>query len=255
MVPDRLRDALAEADDGLPARFIFIWPEPVPIASLVERGTTDAADRRNLLEKAARRLRGLKMGTNNHGKAEPIVLRIDHDAFALFDEQRAETMQRARAAAGLAGGWHGKNPGRLLRLALVFECLAWAAHDEQGCEPVSVSADAIVRAGGFIDYAGGMFERVIAGLAITRAQADAAQIARHVLAIAKAAPLGARLKPLNERQLYQHRGFTWARDPKGRAEAFSVLCDAGWVRRPHADGHGRPRGDWQVNPRILEAKA
>jgi hypothetical protein len=254
MVPDRLRDALAEADDGLPARLFFIWPEPVPIASLVKRSAEDAEGRRNMLEKAAGRLRALKMGTNNHGKAEPIVLSIDHDAFALFDEQRAETMQRARAAAGLAGGWNGKNPGRLLRLALVFECLAWAPRVDQGPEPVSISADAIVRAGGFIDYAGGMFERVIAGLAISRGQADAAQIARHILAIAQAAPEGARLKPLNERRLYQLRGFAWARDAKRRAEAFAVLCDASWVRRPHADGHGRPRGDWQVNPRILEAK-
>jgi hypothetical protein len=36
MVPDRLREALAEADDGLPARFIFMWPEPVPIAPLCQ---------------------------------------------------------------------------------------------------------------------------------------------------------------------------------------------------------------------------
>jgi hypothetical protein len=68
-----------------------------------------------------------------------------------------------------------------------------------------------------------MFERVVAGLAITRAQADAAQIARHLLAIAQAAPEGARLKPLNERRLYQLRGFAWARDAKRRAGAFAVL--------------------------------
>jgi hypothetical protein len=254
MVPDRLRDALAEADDGLPARLFFIWPEPVPIASLVERGAEDAANRRDLLEKAARRLRALKMGTDNHGNAEPITLRIDHDAFALFDEQRAEAMQRARAAAGLAGGWNGKNPGRLLRLALVFEYLAWAARDDHGPEPASVSADAIVGAGGFIDYAGGMFERVIAGLAIRRAQADAAQIARHILAIAQAAPEGARPKPLNERRLYQLRGFAWARDANRRAGAFAVLQDAGWLRPSQNDRHGRPRGDWQINPRIMEPK-
>jgi hypothetical protein len=36
MVPDRLRAALADADDGLPARFIFVWPDPVPIAPLCE---------------------------------------------------------------------------------------------------------------------------------------------------------------------------------------------------------------------------
>jgi hypothetical protein len=181
-------------------------------------------------------------------------LRLDGIAFDLFDEQRREAMLRARTASGLAGGWHGKNPGRLLRLALVFEYLAWAARDDSTPEPTRVSADAVVRAGGFVDYAAAMFERVIAGLAITRAQADAAQIARHVLTIAQAAPSRALLEPLNERSLYQRAGFSWARDAERRAEAFTVLCDAGWLRRPQADGHGRPRGDWQVNPRIFEAK-
>ena len=254
IVPDRLREALTDADDGLPARFIFVWPEPEPITALCERGATDAAERRRKLQTAATRLHGLKMDTDDSRQPIPIILRLDDDAFRLFDDQRQDTMRRARHASGLAGGWHGKNAGRLLRLALVFEALAWAALEVGASEPLSVSADATVRAGGFVDYAAAMFERVTAGLAITQAQADAAQIARHLLAIAKAAPLGARLKPLNERQLYQHRGFTWARDPRRRADAFAALCDAGWVRRPQPHGHGRPRVDWQVNPRILEAK-
>jgi hypothetical protein len=201
MVPDRLREALAEADDGLPARFIFMWPEPVPIAPLCQRGAIDAAEHRHTLESAARRLHALKMGTDDHGQPAPIALRLDGVAAGLFDEQRQEQMQRARAASGLTGGWHGKNPGRLLRLAIVFEYLAWAAGDGSTPEPTRVSADAVVRAGGFIDYAAAMFERVMAGLAITRAQADAAQIARHFVAIAQAAPSRAQLKPVGRADL------------------------------------------------------
>jgi Protein of unknown function (DUF3987) len=254
MVPDRLREALADADDGLPARFIFVWPEPVPIAPLCERGAIDAAERREILEEAARRLHALKMGTDNHGQPAPIALRLDSNAVALFDEQRQEAMEEARTASGLAAGWYGKNPGRVLRLALVFELLAWAARNDGAPDPTSVSADAVARAGGYIDYAADMFERVTSGLAVTRAQADAAQIARYVLAIAKAAPTCPRLKPLNERSLYQTRGFAWARNRERRTEALKVMQDAGWLRPAQADGHGRPRGDWQVNPRLLEAK-
>jgi hypothetical protein len=253
IVPDRLRGALSDADDGLPARFILIWPEPVPIAPLSECSPANAAERRDMLEKAARQLQTLKMGADYHDVQTPIAIRLDDNAFALFDEQRQEAMRRARAASGLAGGWHGKTPGRLLRVALVFELLAWAARDGAP-EPVSVSADAVVRAGGFIDYAAAMFERVIAGLAVGNAEADASQIARHVLANARAVPPRARLKPLNERSLYQRAGFSWARDAKRRAEALAVMSEADWVRRPQADGHGRPRGDWQVNPRLVEAE-
>ena len=249
MVPDRLREALSDTDDGLPARFIFIWPKLVPIAPLSKCSARDAADRRDTLEKAARRLQTLKMGADCHGEPTPIALRLDDKAFALFDEQRQEAMHQARAASSLAGGWHGKNPGRLLRLALVFELLAWAAR-YGAPEPASVSADAVVRAGGFIDYAAAMFERMITGLAIGRAEADAAQIARQVLANAGAAPA----KPLNERSLYQRAGFSWARDAERRADALAVLSEAAWLRRPQSDGHGRPRGDWQVNPRLVEAK-
>jgi hypothetical protein len=250
MVPDRLRETLSDADDGLPARFIFIWPKPVPIAPLSKCNAKEAADRRDTLEKAARRLQTPKMGADCHGEPTPIAMRLDDKAFALFDEQRQEAMQQARAASSLAGGWHGKNPGRALRIALVFELLGWAARSDGVPVPTTVSADAVVRAGGFIDYAAAMFERMITGLAIGRAEADAAQIARHVLANARASPPYA----LNERSLYQRAGFSWARDAERRADALAVLSEAAWLRRPQSDGHGRPRGDWQVNPRLVEAK-
>ncbi len=255
MVPDRLREVLADTDDGLVERKLFIWPEPAPITPLCDRGTTDAAERRVKLQNAAKRLHTLEMGADDHGTPAPHAQSLDTQARKLFDEQRQEQMQLARAASGLAAGWYGKNPGRLLRLALVFDLLAWAARDDGAADSVSVSADAIVRAGGYMDYASAMFERVIAGLAISHAQADAAQIARHVLAIIRAAPLRARLKPLNERSLYQRRGFAWARDAKRRADAFRVLQDDGWLRAAQTDNQGSPRGDWQINPLLIEAKS
>jgi hypothetical protein len=244
IVPNRLREALADADDGLPARFIFIWPEAAPIGPLCDRGNVDASQRRIALETAARRLHALAMGIDDHGLPAPRVLKLDSDARRLFDQQRQEAMWQARTTTGLAAGWHGKNPGRLLRLALVFEHLAWAAYDDSASEPASASADAIARAGGFIDYIVAMFEHVIAGIAVTRAQADAAQVARHILSTARRAQPHVRL---NERSLYQQRGFAWAREAQRRADAFSILRDAGWVRLSETDGHGRPRGDWEVH--------
>ena len=170
-----------------------------------------------MLHTAAAKLHELNMGADDHGQPTPIALKLDPEAVQVFDDIRREAMTRARSEHGLVAGWHGKNPGRALRLALVFELLAWAARGDGTAESASVSADAVVRAGGFIDYACAMFERVIGGLAIGRAEADAAKIARHVLAIAQAAPPRARLKPLNERSLYQTRGIAWARDAKSRA--------------------------------------
>jgi hypothetical protein len=194
--PDRLREALAGADDGLAARFAYIWPDPPPISKLANESDETMRDRRNRLVEAARRLHGLKMSVDAAGEPAPGLLRLDRSAFALFDELRQEAMQRARSSRGLAGGWHGKTPGRALRLALVYELLMWSARG--GSEPLAISADAMALASGYLDYLAGMFDRTTAGLAISREETDAAAIALHIISTRPTA--------LNERELYQQPG-------------------------------------------------
>src|SRR5580704_5191241 len=164
--PDRLREALAGADDGLAARFAYIWPDPPPISKLANESDETMRDRRNRLVEAARRLHGLKMSVDAAGEPAPGLLRLDRSAFALFDELRQESMHRARSSRGLAGGWHGKTPGRALRLALVYELLAWSAG--RGLEPSVVSGEAMTRAAGYLDYLAAMFDRTTVGLSISR---------------------------------------------------------------------------------------
>jgi Protein of unknown function (DUF3987) len=247
MVPDRLREALADADDGLAARLIYVWPDPAPIARLADRGDADAGQGRQRLIISARRLRTLAMGTDDHGVPAPRALRLDPNARAMFDDVRHDAMTHARSAHGLAAGWAGKNPGRALRLALIYQLLAWAILDGAP-EPACVSADAMARAGDYIDYAAAMHDRVTGGLAIGRAEADAASIARYIFA----RPPATRTAPLNERELYQTPRYTWARDADRRVAALHVLDHAGWIRRPTVPGAGRPRGNWQVSPRLWE---
>ena len=228
--PDRLREALAGADDGLAARFAYIWPEPPPISKLANEPDETMRDRRWRLVEAARRLHGLKMSVDAAGEPAPGLLRLDQSAFALFDELRQEAMQRARSSRGLAGGWHGKAPGRALRLALVYELLTWSARG--GSEPRAISADAMALASGYLDYLAGMFDRVTAGLAISREEADAEAIARNIFSTRPTA--------LNERELYQLPGWSWLRDNERRSRALRLLADAGWIRRSGTAGRGRP---------------
>jgi hypothetical protein len=177
------------------------------------------------------------------GKLAPRVLWLDSDGLALFDELRREAMMRARSSRGLAAGWHGKTPGRALRLALVYELLGWVG--DHAPEPNVVSADAMARVGGFLDYAAGMLDRITGGLAISQAEADAAVIARHILATHAC--------EVNERTLYQRPGWAWFRVRERRAEALRALADAGWLRPAPQTGHGRPRGQWEVSPRLWKA--
>jgi hypothetical protein len=242
MVPDRLRGALVGADDGLAERLMYVWPDPRPVSELVDLGVPGATRRRDTLLATARKLRSLPMGSDNRGKLTPRMLELDSDARHIFEDLRRDAMKRAESMSGLPGGWAGKNPGRVLRLALDFELLAWTTRDD--LEPTRVSADSVVRAGRYLAYASGMFDRVAAGLSIGRAEADAAVLARHLLVSCPA--------EINERQLYQTAGFPWAREAGRRASAFAVLEAAGWVRRKVAPAKGRRRGDWEVSPYIAE---
>jgi Protein of unknown function (DUF3987) len=254
---DHLAEVLRAADDGLAARFIFLWPVPVAIEDLRPDHDPAAEDRHNRLLDAARRLVGLGMADDRFGGPTPKVLRLAGDAFDLFQTLRRDAINKARKSRGIAAGWHGKNPARLLRLALNYEMLAWSVGS--GSEPATVSADATARAGRFVDYAAAMFDRVIAGLAIDRAEADAAVVARAILEStpldqATDQPLSGMppCRTLNERKLYQR--LTWLRDTERRRAALEVLANAGWIRpaRPKAGSIGRPPGDWEVNPRLSE---
>lgn len=243
MQPDRLQEALAGADDGLSARLAYIWPEPMPVLPLAVEPDPVARARRDQLVLAARLLHGLEMDSDGSGDPAPVFLRLDGDALPLFDRVRRGAIERARSSRGLAAGWHGKTPGRLLRLALVFELLAWAPRE--GPEPCAVGADAMARAAAYIDYLGKMLDRTTGGLAIGPAEADAAIIARYLLAT--------RALYFNERDLYQQPGWSWLRKAERRTAAMRVLANAGWIRKSAAACGGRPRCDWDVSPKILVA--
>jgi Protein of unknown function (DUF3987) len=241
MQPDRLREVLTGPEDGLTTRFVWVWPETAPVGPLYSEDA-EAGARRYKLISAARRLYALAMDGDPAGEPAPRILLLDPEALRLFDELRREAMQRARSSRGLAAGWHGKTPGRALRLALVYELLGWPGGN--GAEPRAVSADAVARAAGYLDYASAMLDRVTAGLAISRAEADAAVIARHIFAT--------RGGTLNERVLYQSPGWAWLRDRGRRVDALRVLVEAGWLRQAASVGSGRPPGDWEVSPRVRE---
>jgi uncharacterized protein DUF3987 len=241
---------MAAPDDGLAARFIYLWPVPVAVEDLAPDTDIASLERRQKLVSVAQKLVALDMPADKiSGAPAPTVLRLAGDAFMLFQQQRRAAIEKARASRDIAAGWHGKTPARILRLALVYELLARAAGDRG--EPRAVSADAIKRAGLFLDYAGKMFDRVVAGLSIEQAEADAAVIARGILTVRDPA------LTLNERTLYQRAA--WLRDRVRRNDAFSLLAEAGWIRKPPSDpalfgangSGGRPRGDWTINPKVF----
>jgi hypothetical protein len=228
--PDKIKGVFNAADDGLVARFAFVWPDPAPIADLTFGSNAAALGRQAALTGAARRLHALRLDD------EPRYIRLGGEARAMLNVLHKETTATARSSEGVSGGWHGKTKARAVRLALVFELLAWAA-GPTGPEPKEVSTDATVRAFGYADYLSAMFTRTVDGMASDRTESDARVLAAHIRQ--------GNLSTLEMAGLYLQPGWRWLRDKKRRSTAIAALTEAGWVTP--AAGRGR----LTVNPEVL----
>ena len=240
--PDRLNEIFLGPDDGLASRFIYVWPSPVPFKSLNAIQDRKSDQRKRLLFSALEKLHHLKMEKSADGKKKPKCIPLQ--STELFDEIRKESTEKARTTQGFMAGWFGKNPGRILRLALTIEYLGWAISNSD--EPGVISDISIASAGTFLDYAEKMCERAICGLGSSQQEKDAFSIAQYIL---KEKP-----QQLNERKLYQGSRFFHLRDKCRREKAFAYLERSGWVKPAMVKTGGRPSGDWCVNPKVTGKK-
>jgi len=238
--PDKLHEIHRGPDDGLAARFLYVWPEPVPPCRPTKPGF---GERTQFLRSALSRLRGLLLDSDPEDDERPRLVNLLEPGLEILDKVRAEVSAANRVDSGLMAGWRGKTPGRLLRVGLVLEFLRWSA--TEGPEPDVVSETAIRQAGDYLDYATAMFERVLGDMALDPATRDAATAARWI----------ERHRPsvLNGRELSKQRGLSRLRDSEVRRRAFEVLVEAAWIRpAPVALGVGRKPDTWDVNPRVIK---
>ena len=168
-------------------------------------------------------------------------------ALQVLDTIRNEIVAAGGRESGVLACWRGKNPGRLLRLALTLEYLEWAANPDGTIEPEIVSLASMQRAAGYIDYLDAMMVRALGELAVSEAQRVAALIAHMIVE--------ERPAEINERNLYQRTGFSKLRDKKFRDDVLAELEEAGWLRRRKVahGGQGRPSSSLDVNPQLWVA--
>ena len=122
-------------DDGMAARFLWVWPNKVP-----PRRPQSIADSASALE-AFHRLAGLEMASDDRGEPQPQCLPLSAAAVDLLQEWRDEQYLKGDCS-GMVGSARGKAPGQLLRLALVLEHLWWSG-DPSATEPREVGEAAI----------------------------------------------------------------------------------------------------------------
>lgn len=232
--PERLRDALlGSADDGLVARFMWIWPDAIPF-----RRPTKVADR-DRLELVYRLLAGL-----NRSGDDKVYMPLAPDAADLFADWIGGNDTDIQESAGLYASWAGKTRGLVLRLALVLEFLAWADGDNR--EPRAVSKTAVLKAVALLErYLKPHARRVFGDAALAPVEKHAATLARHIR------KTGA--QRINARDIRRESGLPGLKVAADVDAATDALCEAGWLRMaPMRIGGtpGRASKDFLVNPAV-----
>jgi hypothetical protein len=240
--PDRLADLIAGPDDGLQARFLWLWPEKVPPGRPTRHADTGTG--RTALQK----LIELPLVPAEDGGSRPFLCPLADAAADTFDQWRKE--HSAIEVSGALASAFGKAPGHLLRLALVLEHLWWCAKTSAAMPPSRISNAAILAAAALVDdYFKPMAERVFGDAALPECDRLAAIVARWIMR--------ERPEVVNARDLRRKARLPGLREADKVKLALGVLVEADWLRpvfERTGGSPGRQREDYLVNPRVHEAR-
>ncbi len=239
--PEKLSECLLKtADDGLVARFLWAWPDPIRY----QRPTVVADVGK--LEGIYRRLLELQPDRDDEGQARARVLMLSEPAATIFEEWIRDNDAAIREAAALYKGFLGKLRGMVLRLSLVAELVAWASTNQP--EPTTISAETLVSVLGFIDdYAKPSALRVFGDAALPVSERNAAALGRHILKT--------KAQRVNLRDVRTNSKIATLKLAADVEAAAEVLVEAGWLRgtgERAGDTAGRARKDYLVNPAVHE---
>jgi len=239
--PDRLNSLLVKGDDdGLLARFLVVFPDPVPIN--LPTSTIDAVR----LKDAFNRLRSLAPAIDGNGKDCPIKVNFDDAALARFQSFRVLCREWEGQAQGCYKSHLGKLPGHVVRVSCVLAHLDWAANPF-AMAPSRIDTGTIERAIHLV----GDHLRPHAFRAYGAAQ-DSSEIrsARRLAQfIVDETPTTVNAREIQKRKL---ANLGSAEDIKA---ALGVLEQADWVRRETAQTYGRPKTYWIVNPHLNDGSS
>jgi hypothetical protein len=237
--PDKLALLMREPDDGLLARILWVWPEPMPfrLGQIAPGASWTIA--------ALDRLRELDLHPD--ARPCPIMVRLDDTARNMMEGFGLDMQEQQARAGGLLRSALGKARGQVLRLALVIEFLWWCAEQGIAPPPAAISARAFAAAAMLVaDYCVPMAERVYGDAAATTADRNAATLARWII--------GARPADVHARHLQREVRLPGLRTAEHIHTAAAVLVEADWLRPPPASREFGPRTRvaYVVNPRLLD---
>jgi hypothetical protein len=234
--PDKIAELTQQRDDGLLARFLWAWPDPVPFR--LGRATPNTAWAIDALD----RLRELELRLTD--PPQPIYVALDRLGQELIKEFGRAMQMRRDASGGMLRSAYGKARGQALRLALVFEYLWWCAHDGFSPPPSAITPAALTAAIRLIgEYFLPMAERTYGDAAAPTADRNAATLAGWIVK-----NHAEEVHVRNMQRKVRLPGLVTADDIHAAAH---VLVEAGWLHAPSpGDNHGRTRFAYRVDRRL-----
>jgi hypothetical protein len=240
--PDKLARLVRGADDGLLARILWVWPEPVPFR-LGHR-----APRVEWAIRALDRLRELDLQPGD--PPMPIMVPLTDEGRGLIETFARKMQDRQKGSSGLLSAAFGKARGQALRLALVLEMLWWCGEDGASAPPTRLSRRAFAAAAELIgDYFMAMAEAVYGDYTVTMRHRNAAGLAHWIL---RTCP-----KEIHIRHLQREIRLPDLRTAQQIRNAADVLVAMGWLYPPIPNTRFGPRArlSYLINPRLWLASA
>ena len=235
--PERLGPLMREADDGLLARILWSWPDPIPFR--LSRRAPNSAWAIEALD----RLRWLDLQPGD--PTQLIVVPLAGDALALLEEFAQGAQERQASSGGLLRSTLGKARGLALRLSLVIELLWWCGRQGMAPAPTQISAAAFAAAAMLLhDYFVPMADRVYGDAAVSLRDRNAATLARWI--VKEHPPV------VGVRSLRREVRLPGLNTSEAIHEAALALVDAEWLAKPPPGVGHRGRSAYPINPRVWE---
>ena len=237
--PEKIAALSRDVDDGLLARFLWAWPDPIPFR-LAEVPTRTA-----WAIEALDRLRLLNLLPGS--PSQPVMVPLAADAVPLLAAFGREMQEQQAASVGLLRSAYGKARGHALRLSLVLEMLWWCAADDMRRPPAVISAQAFAASVRLVrEYFITMAERTYGDAAATQTDRGAATLGRWII--------NERVKEVHVRQVQREARLPGLRRADEIRAASDLLVEFDWlVPPPKATEFGpRSRIAYAVNPRLWE---
>ncbi len=239
--PDRLSELLKGVDDGLVARFLWCWPEPIPGFN-ISRVSVDATATRQ----AINRITNLIMKTMPAGEPDvPLLVPLTEAALLRLESFGQEMKAREAGASPMMKGALGKARGHALRLSAILTFAQWAAGHGATETPGQIDEKAVATACAMMGtYFLAMAERVFGDASIPEVETNAAVLARY-LRKENATTFNARA--------VRHKIGGLLRVAEDMDAACAELVEAGLIRTVAGPrkAAGRPSKNFTVNPALF----